>query len=60
MNLFYEFEFGLEVLEVVYVFIEILKGSRNKYEFDKKIGFLKFDRVFYSLFFYLVDYGIIL
>ncbi|RLF75244.1 inorganic pyrophosphatase [Thermococci archaeon] len=59
MNPFHELEPGPEVPEVVYALIEIPKGSRNKYELDKKSGLIKLDRVLYSPFFYPVDYGII-
>ncbi|AAL80381.1 inorganic pyrophosphatase [Pyrococcus furiosus DSM 3638] len=59
MNPFHDLEPGPDVPEVVYAIIEIPKGSRNKYELDKKTGLLKLDRVLYSPFFYPVDYGII-
>lgn len=39
--------------------IEIPKGSRNKYEIDKKTGLLSLDRVIYSSFHYPVNYGFI-
>jgi len=42
------------------VMIEIPKGSRNKYEFDKKRGVLKFDRMLFSSVHYPSDYGYIL
>ncbi len=41
------------------VIIEIPKGSRNKYEFDKKTGFIKFDRMLFSAVHYPSDYGFI-
>lgn len=41
------------------VIIEIPKGSRNKYEFDKELGIIKLDRTIYSPFFYPTDYGFI-
>jgi inorganic pyrophosphatase len=44
---------------VVTVIIEIPKGSRNKYEFDKKTGFIKFDRMLFSAVHYPSDYGFI-
>ncbi len=31
--------------EIVYVVVEIPKRSRNKFEYDKKGGFIKLDRV---------------
>ncbi len=45
--------------KVVYVVVEIPKGSRNKYEFDKELGAIKIDRVLYSSMVYPGDYGFI-
>ncbi|NPA48291.1 MAG: inorganic diphosphatase [Thermococci archaeon] len=59
MNPFHDIEPGPDVPDVVYAVIEIPRGSRNKYELDKKSGLIKLDRVLYSPFFYPVDYGII-
>lgn len=39
--------------------IEISKGSKNKYELDKKTGLLKADRVLYSAVHYPANYGFI-
>ncbi|MBI4651141.1 inorganic diphosphatase [Candidatus Desantisbacteria bacterium] len=44
---------------VVTVMIEIPKGSRNKYEFDKERKMLKFDRMLFSAVHYPSDYGFI-
>lgn len=41
------------------VFVEIPRGSRNKYEFDKERGIFKLDRVLYSSVHYPSDYGYI-
>ncbi|WP_185882937.1 inorganic diphosphatase [Blattabacterium cuenoti] len=41
------------------VLIEIPKGSRNKYEFDKKLNLIRLDRVLYSSMNYPTDYGFI-
>src|SRR5262249_8787208 len=41
------------------VFIEIPKGSRVKYELDKRTGLLRVDRVLYSAVFYPANYGFI-
>lgn len=43
----------------VNVLIEIPRGSRNKYELDKKTGRIKLDRVLYSSVAYPTDYGFI-
>lgn len=45
--------------ESVLAFIEIPRGSRNKYEFDEALGRLKLDRVLYSSVHYPTDYGFI-
>lgn len=41
------------------VFIEIPKGSRNKYEYDKKRKVFKLDRTLFSAVHYPADYGYI-
>src|ERR687886_699766 len=40
-------------------YIEIPKGSKNKYELDKDTGLLRLDRVLYSAVHYPADYGFI-
>jgi inorganic pyrophosphatase len=40
-------------------FIEIPKGSQNKYEFDKEAGVFRLDRVLYSPMHYPTEYGYI-
>lgn len=44
---------------LVNVLIEIPKGSRNKYEYDKERKLLKFDRMLFSAVHYPSDYGYI-
>jgi inorganic pyrophosphatase len=39
------------------VVVEIPKGSKNKYELDKRTGLLRLDRVLYSAVHYPADYG---
>jgi inorganic pyrophosphatase len=41
------------------VVIEIPKGSRNKYEYDKHTGRIRFDRMLFSAVHYPSDYGFI-
>ncbi len=41
------------------VFVEIPRGSRNKYEFDPEAGAIRLDRVLYSSVHYPTDYGFI-
>lgn len=43
--------------DVVDVFVEIPKGSRNKYEWDPATGQLKLDRMLFSAVHYPGDYG---
>lgn len=43
----------------VSVMVEIPKGSRNKYEYDKKRKVIKFDRMLFSAVHYPSDYGFI-
>lgn len=44
---------------LVEAFIEIPKGSQNKYEYDKDRGVFRLDRVLYSPVHYPADYGFI-
>ena len=50
---------GENVPEKVNSIIEIPKGSKGKYELDKKSGLLKLDRVLYSSVHYPANYGFI-
>jgi inorganic pyrophosphatase len=59
MNLWKDLIPGPSVPEVVYAVIEIPKGSRNKYEYDKDMEAFALDRVLYSPFHYPAEYGII-
>ena len=45
--------------ESIEVMVEIPKGSRNKYEFDKKNKVIRFDRMLFSAVHYPSDYGFI-
>ena len=40
-------------------FVEIPKGSRNKYEYDHRAGVFRLDRILYSSVHYPTDYGFI-
>lgn len=59
MNLWKDLVPGPSVPEVLYAVIEIPKGSRNKYEYDKDMEAFALDRVLYSPFHYPAEYGII-
>jgi len=43
----------------LFCYVEIPKGSRNKYEYDEEIGAIKLDRLLYSSIVYPTDYGYI-
>ena len=43
----------------VFAFIEIPRGSRNKYEYDERAGRFVLDRVLYSSVHYPTDYGFV-
>jgi inorganic pyrophosphatase len=45
---------------IITVMIEIPKGSRNKYEYDKERKTIRFDRMLFSAVHYPSDYGFIL
>jgi inorganic pyrophosphatase len=59
MNLLHDITAGEEAPEIVNVIIEINKGSKNKYEIDKKTGLIKLDRAMYTSQDYPFDYGFI-
>jgi len=59
MNLWHELPPGPDCPRVIYVVVEIPKGSRNKYEYDEQGGFVKLDRVLFSSLHYPGDYGFI-
>ena len=58
MNLWHELEPGPNPPRVIYVIVEIPKGSRNKYELSKELGVIKLARVLYSSLYYPGDYGL--
>jgi inorganic pyrophosphatase len=58
MNILHDLSAG-DVPQQVNVFIEIPKGSKNKYELDKDSGLITLDRVFYSAYAYPMDYGMV-
>ncbi|MCP4165783.1 MAG: inorganic diphosphatase [Chloroflexi bacterium] len=57
-NLWRDLRTGPDAPDVVYAIVEIPKGSRNKYEYNKEHGVLKLDRVLYSSVSYPGDYGL--
>jgi inorganic pyrophosphatase len=59
MHLWHDVALGPNAPGVVHAVVEIPKGSRNKYELDKRTGIIKLDRVLYSSLHYPGDYGLI-
>lgn len=59
MNLWKDIPSGPSAPEILYAVVEIPKGSRNKYEYDKDMEAFALDRVLYSPFHYPAEYGII-
>lgn len=57
MNLLHDLELGEKAPEQFNTIIEIPKGSKNKYEIDKKTGLIKLDRAMKSSQDYPFDYG---
>jgi inorganic pyrophosphatase len=53
----HELEAGRSAPDEMHVVVEIPRGSRNKYELDKKTGMFRLDRVLYSSVHYPGDYG---
>lgn len=49
----------MAALDAIEVVVEIPRGSRNKYEFDKRRGVFVLDRVLHSAVHYPMDYGFI-
>ena len=45
--------------ELFYTIVEISKGSKNKYELDKKTGLLRLDRILFTSTHYPANYGFI-
>ena len=52
-------EVGSEAPQIINAIIEISRGSKAKYEVDKKTGLLKLDRVLSTSFQYPINYGFI-
>ena len=59
MHPWHEVELGDDAPEVVPAVIEVPKGSKTKYELDKKSGLIKVDRVLFSSVHYPANYGFI-
>lgn len=57
MNLWHDIESGTK--EAMNVIVEINKGSKNKYEIDKKTGLIALDRVSHTAQDFPFDYGFV-
>ncbi|HEY5610432.1 MAG TPA: inorganic diphosphatase [Thermoanaerobaculia bacterium] len=59
MHPWHDVDLGAAAPEIVPVVIEVPKGSKNKFELDKKSGLIKVDRVLFSSVVYPANYGFI-
>jgi inorganic pyrophosphatase len=59
MHAWHDVELGSRVPDVLPVVIEVTKGSKTKYELDKKSGLIRVDRILYSSVHYPANYGFI-
>jgi len=59
MHPWHEVELGDQAPDIVWSVIEIPKGSKLKYELDKKSGLIKVDRVLFSSVHYPANYGFV-
>lgn len=59
MHPWHDVELGSQIPTIVPVVIEVPKGSKTKYELDKKSGLIKVDRVLFSSVHYPANYGFI-
>ena len=57
MNLWHDVESGTK--DTMHVIVEINKGSKNKYEIDKKTGLIALDRVAHTAQDFPFDYGFV-
>ncbi|KAM3405469.1 hypothetical protein ACQJBY_008135 [Aegilops geniculata] len=55
----HDLEIGPEAPQIFNVVVEITKGSKVKYELDKKTGMIKVDRILYSSVVYPHNYGFV-
>jgi inorganic pyrophosphatase len=59
MHPWHDVDLGPEAPRIVPVVIEVPKGSKTKYELDKKSGLLRVDRILFSSVHYPANYGFI-
>ncbi|MGQ9493713.1 MAG: inorganic diphosphatase [Anaerolineae bacterium] len=58
-DLWHDIPPGSQAPNIVYVVIEIPRGQRNKYEYNKHLGVIQLSRVLFSPMHYPGDYGFI-
>lgn len=56
-NLFHDLELGPRPPQRLWAVVEIEKGGKNKYEYDKEKSLFRTDRVLYGAVYYPTDYG---
>ena len=59
MHPWHDYDLGSRAPEIVPVIVEVPKGSKTKYELDKKSGLLRVDRILFSSVVYPANYGFI-
>ncbi len=59
MHPWHDVELGGDAPQLIPVVIEVPKGSKTKYELDKKSGLIRVDRVLFSSVHYPANYGFI-
>jgi inorganic pyrophosphatase len=59
MHAWHDVELGDRAPSIIPVIIEVPKGSKTKYELDKKSGLIKVDRILFSSVHYPANYGFI-
>jgi len=57
VNYWRDFPSGPDAPETIYIVTELHRNSRNKYEYDARMGVFKLNRVLYT--YYPCDYGFI-
>lgn len=59
INLWHDLPAGQSAPDLIYTVVEVPRGSRNKYEYDKELGLIRLNRVLFSSLYYPGDYGFI-
>ena len=59
MHPWHDVQIGSRAPDILPVIVEVPKGSKTKYELDKKSGLIRVDRILYSSVVYPANYGFI-